>query len=106
MNVGYATLWGLATWMWDDRAMPETEDAVSRLRAAVRRYERATQAAARSRDDLANVIAEALRAGVKPRAVAEVTGYTAEHIRRIARAHHVPRLREPTVTSRRKQRES
>lgn len=82
--------------------MPETEDPVTRLRAAVRDYQSAKNAVERSRDALGDVVAAALVAGVKPKVVATETGLSAEHIRRIARAHNVPRLREPTVTSRRR----
>lgn len=82
--------------------MPETEEAVTRLRAAVRDYQRAKDAVERSRSALGDLVAAALLAGVKPKTVATETGLSAEHIRRIARAHDVPRLREPTVTSRRK----
>ncbi|MFE2973305.1 hypothetical protein [Streptomyces sp. NPDC059258] len=76
-----------------------TEEAVTRLRQAVRRHDRAQAAADRAREELAVVIADALRSGVRPRDVSKESGYTAEHIRRIARRLDVPRLREPTVTS-------
>lgn len=87
------------TKVWEHADM--TEEAVTRLRQAVRRYRRAQTTVDRARDDLGNVIADALRAGVRPRDVIAETGYTAEHVRRIAREHDVPRLREPTVKSRR-----
>jgi len=80
-----------------------TEDAVTRLKAAAEARKRAEEDAA---DAFADAVVEALRAGVKPGQVAEATGYSRETIRRIARAHDVPRLREPTVTSRRKADES
>lgn len=38
--------------------------------------------------------------GVRPRTVANATGYSYETIRRIARAKKIEPLREPTVTSR------
>ncbi|MFE9391644.1 hypothetical protein [Streptomyces sp. NPDC006784] len=79
------------------------EEVVTRLRSAVRSHKRAKEGEARAREDLSEAIAAALRAGMRPRDVAAETGYTAEHVRRIAREHNVPRLREPTVTSKRKQ---
>jgi hypothetical protein len=88
--------------MWDHSAMESTEEAVIHLRGAVSRYQRATKTADRLRGELGDVIAAALIAGIRPRDVAKETGFTTEHIRRIARDHDVPRLREPTVTSRRK----
>jgi hypothetical protein len=69
----------VATPMWDHAAMTE-EEAVTRLKQA----------------------ADAKRAGLKPKTVAAATGYSYETIRRIARANDIGRLREPTVTSRKK----
>lgn len=92
----------MATPMWEHRPMEGTEAAVTDLRAAVRDYDKAKKAVDKSRDHLGRVIAAALTAGVKPKVVRAETGMSAEHIRRIAREHDVPRLREPTVTSRRK----
>lgn len=88
--------------MWDHSGMEPTEEAVNRLRDAVRRYKRATDTADRARTELGDLIAAAITAGVKPRDVVAETGFTAEHIRRLARARGVEPLREPTVTSRRK----
>ncbi|MFF8297701.1 hypothetical protein ACF07M_20205 [Streptomyces globisporus] len=48
------------------------------------------------------VVVEALTGGMKPAKVATLTGYSYETIRRIARARNLDRLREPTVTSRKK----
>ncbi|MFE5332520.1 hypothetical protein ACFRCG_39700 [Embleya sp. NPDC056575] len=92
----------MATRMWDHVDMP-TEDAVTQLRTAVRTFKRADKAVKDARTHRDEAIAAALRAGIKPKAVVDETGLTAEQIRRIAREHDVPRLREPTVTSRRKQ---
>ncbi|MFC7219244.1 hypothetical protein ACFQLX_13860 [Streptomyces polyrhachis] len=82
--------------------MPDPEEPVVRLQAATFRYERAKKATDEARGDLHSAIAAALRAGLKPRAVSVETGLTPEHIRRIAREHGVPPLREPTKTSRRR----
>jgi transposase len=49
------------------------------------------------------VVIEHLLAGTKPGVIAEETGYSYETIRRIARKYDVKPLREPTVTSRKKQ---
>lgn len=87
--------------MWDHVDM-QTEDAVTELRTAVRTFKRADKAVKDARTHRDEAIAAALRAGIKPKAVVDETGLTAEQIRRIAREHDVPRLREPTVTSRRK----
>lgn len=83
--------------VWEHADM--TEEAVTRLRQAVRRHRRAQATAERAREELADFIAEALRAGVRPRDVIKETGYTAEHVRRIAREKGVPPLREATVRS-------
>lgn len=72
---------------------------MTRLKAAAEARKRAEEDAART---FAEAVVAALRAGVRPGQVAEATGYSRETIRRIAREHDVPRLREPTVTSRRK----
>lgn len=76
---------------------------MTRLKQAAQARHRAESDAARH---FAEAVVEALRAGVRPGQVAEATGYSRETIRRIAREHDVPRLREPTVTSRRKLDES
>lgn len=85
--------------MWDHAAMPASEETVSRLRAAVRAKNRTEAAASKARAALAAEIANALRAGMRPAEVITETEYTREHIRRIARDHEVPPLREATVTS-------
>lgn len=87
--------------MWDYAVMPASEETVSRLRAAVRAKSRAETAAEKARAELAVAIADALRDGMRPVEVIKETDYTREHIRRIARDHHVPPLREATVVSRR-----
>lgn len=85
--------------MWDYAAMPASEDTVNRLRSAVRAKNRAEAAADKARTALASVIADALRDGMRPADVVTETKYTREHVRRIARDHDVPPLREATVTS-------
>jgi hypothetical protein len=73
------------------------EEAVTRLEQAV---EAKKLAEAATRDAFEDAVAEALTAGVAPKTVAEMTDYSRETIRRIARKKGVAPLREPTVTSR------
>jgi hypothetical protein len=72
--------------------------------AAARAYVRAVEALERRRKELAPLVAEEVRRGVKLSRVGRETGYTPEHVRRIARAHGVeatidrepPRRPKPT----------
>lgn len=95
----------VATRLWDHAAMTE-EEVVTRLKeaAAAKKAadERAKELAKEAGDAFEDVVVEALTGGMKPAKVAEVTGYHYETIRRIARARNLERLREPTVTSRKK----
>ncbi|NEB92407.1 hypothetical protein [Streptomyces bauhiniae] len=75
------------------------EDTVTRLKQAAEAKRMAEQAAAK---DFERAVVAALLEGLKPKTVADATGYSYETIRRIARANDVGRLREPTVTSRKK----
>lgn len=75
------------------------EEAVTRLKQAAEAKKKAEQDAV---ETFADAVADALRAGVRPRTVANATGYSYETIRRIARAKKIEPLREPTVTSRKK----
>ncbi|MFD9603271.1 hypothetical protein [Streptomyces sp. NPDC059970] len=75
------------------------EEVVTRLQQAAAAKKKAEEDAA---ETFAAAVADALRAGLKPKTVAAATGYSYETIRRIARAHDIGRLREPTVTSRKK----
>lgn len=75
------------------------EETVTRLKQAAEAKRAAEQAAAKSFED---AVVAALLEGVKPKTVADATGYSYETIRRIARANDIDRLREPTVTSRKK----
>jgi hypothetical protein len=72
---------------------------VTRLKEAAEAKRAAEEAAAKQFE---NAVVDALRAGLKPKTVAAATGYSYETIRRIARANDIGRLREPTVTSRKK----
>lgn len=84
------------TSLWDHAAMTE-EEVVTRLKQAAAAKKKAEEDAAST---FADAVADALRGGMKPKTVADATGYSYETIRRIARAHDIGRLREPTVTSR------
>jgi transposase len=75
------------------------EETVTRLKEAAE-AKRATERAAAEKFERA--VVAALRDGLKPKTVADATGYSYETIRRIARANDIGRLREPTVTSRKK----
>lgn len=88
----------VATPLWDHAAMTE-EEVVTRLKQAADAKRAAEEAAAKQFE---SAVVEALRGGLKPKTVATATGYSYETIRRIARANDIGRLREPTVTSRKK----
>lgn len=57
--------------------------------AAARAYVRAVEALERRRKELAPLVAAEVARGVKLSRVGRETGYTPEHVRRIARAHGV-----------------
>lgn len=80
--------------------MPPTEETVASLRKAVRAKTRAEAAADKARTELADAIADALREGMKPTDVVKATGYTREHVRRIAREHGVEPIRTIRVPKR------
>lgn len=84
--------------MWDHADMTE-EELVTRLKQAAERKSAAEKAAAA---EFEQEVVAALRSGLKPAKVAAATEYSYETIRRIARKHGIGRLREPTVTSRKK----
>jgi hypothetical protein len=78
------------------------EEVVTALKKAATAKKRAEKSADSAHKAFEMTVADALRQGLKPARVAELTGYSYETIRRIARAHDVEPLREPTVTSRKK----
>lgn len=75
------------------------EETVTRLKQAAEAKRAAEETAAK---DFESAVVDALKTGLRPAKVAAATGYSYETIRRIARAHDIGRLREPTVTSRKK----
>lgn len=92
--------------MWEDPDMTLTSEQIAErlkpVRAAAKRMERADQALKAAREKLAEEIAGAMKDGVRPVDLLPAVPYDREHLRRIARAHDVPLLREPTVVSKRR----
>lgn len=72
------------------------------VRRAVKAMKAAEQALEEARAALAAEIVEALNAGVRPVALKDVTPYSQDYLRKIARKAGVDPLRPPTVTSIRK----
>lgn len=70
--------------------------------AALTAVQRAERQLAAKKERLAEAVAGAVRAGVRPSAVVKKTEYSAESIRQMLRAQGVDPLRPPTVTSIRK----
>lgn len=75
------------------------------VRRAVASMEAAEKALKDARAVLADEIVSALNAGVRPVALKEVTPYSQDYLRKIARKADVEPLRPPTVTSIRKLKE-
>lgn len=84
--------------------MTRLQAAVAAKQAAEEEAKKAAQAIrAPAAEAFADAVVTALvHDGMKPKEVADATGVSYETIRRIARTRNVERLREPTVTSRRK----
>lgn len=86
--------------------MEDDDPVTSRLEAAIKAKnaaeDQAKQIKAAAADAFADEVAYAVAAGMKPHVVAEKIGMSYETVRRIARSRDVARLREPTVTSRKK----
>lgn len=72
---------------------------IDELENARQRIHEANQAVAEELTRMADLIESALRAGIPQKEVSKATDYSSEHIRRIARARSVPRIRKPTVRS-------
>lgn len=91
--------------MCDHAHVAKTDPADPRLlpvRRAVEAMEAAEEMLKQARADLAAEIVAALNAGVRPVALKEVTPYSQDYLRKIAREAGVEPLRPPTVTSIRK----
>lgn len=79
----------------------QIDERLKPVRAAVRRMTRAEKALRDAREAAAQEIADAMKDGVRPVDMLPAVPYDREHLRRIARAHDVPLLREPTVVAKR-----
>lgn len=91
--------------MCDHAHVAKTDPSDPRLepvRRAVEAMEAAEQALNDARATLASEIVTALNAGVRPVALKDVTPYSQDYLRKIARKAGVDPLRPPTVTSIRK----
>lgn len=75
---------------------PMANDPSDEFLAAARAYVRAVELLERRRAELAPLVAEEVRRGVKLSHVAREARYTPEHVRRIARAHGVEATVERT----------
>jgi hypothetical protein len=60
------------------------------LKAATRRYRRSEQAHEQDRAAAIAAVVAALRAGVPPTEVVDLSPFTAAYVRRIARDHDIP----------------
>lgn len=79
----------------DDPRTTRTRDLVARRDALAKEL-------AAVRQELADEIADAIVAGVRPSVLAKLADYTPDYVRKIAREHGLPPLREPTVVAIRK----
>jgi hypothetical protein len=89
-----------STCEYDPMAHSDPDDPRLRpVTAAATSVKRAEQTLKAKRDALAEAVAEAIRAGVRPSAIVKKTGYSAESIRQMARSQGIDPLKPPTVTS-------
>jgi nucleotide-binding universal stress UspA family protein len=87
---------------WDHADVAHSDPDDPRLEpvmAAVVAVERAEKQLKAKRDQLAQAVADAIRADVRPSAIVRKTKYSAESIRQMARAKGIDPLRPATVTS-------
>jgi hypothetical protein len=73
-----------ATLLWQYVGMPRQPG--HRVRQALAAQQRAEEQLEHARDELHAAIVEALESGIRQNELVTMTGYTREHIRRIARA--------------------
>lgn len=91
--------------LWDHAAVARSDPNDPRLEpvmAALAAVKRAEKVLAAKKDQFAEAVAEAVRAGVRPSAIVRKTEYSAESVRQMSRAKGVDPLRPATVTSIRK----
>ena len=74
----------------------------ARTRELVARRDALAKELSAVRQELSDEIADAIVAGVRPSVLAKLADYTPDYVRKIAREHGLPPLREPTVTAIRK----
>jgi hypothetical protein len=95
----------LASRVWHHQVVAKNDPddpRTARTRELVTRRDSLAQQLAEVRQELADELANAIVAGVRPSALAKLASYTPDYVRKIAREHGLPPLREPTVTSIRK----
>lgn len=68
---------------------PVVTEALDKLRAATRKYDRLTKEAKDAREDVVKKVVAALLAGEYPKDVVEASPFTDVYIRRIARSHGI-----------------
>jgi hypothetical protein len=84
---------------------PAKEEARIRLKQATSAFTRGEEQQRRRREALAEAIADAFRAGLRPREIEAIAPYDRNHIGRIRRDAGIPARRPPTVISAREARE-
>jgi septal ring factor EnvC (AmiA/AmiB activator) len=87
--------------MWHDRVMTDTEkdDARTRLKRASAAFTRGEDQQKHRREALAEAIADAFRAGLRPSEIEDIAPYDRNHIGRIRKAAGIPARRARTVVS-------
>ncbi|MFV2195284.1 hypothetical protein [Nocardiopsis sp. LOL_012] len=78
------------------------EEAVQKLEEAVQQRKAAEEQLKKARTAIDEGIVALLRDGMGPKDIAPIAEVSYEKVRTLARAHDIKRLREPTVTSRKK----
>lgn len=74
---------------WHNGVVAREYEPSPPLRDAIKAHERAKKALKNAKEVLAKRAAEEVGGGAKLSDVAKATGYTPEHVRRLARAHGV-----------------
>lgn len=95
----------LATRVWHHPVVAKSDPddpRTARTRDLVARRDALAKELAAARQELADEIADAIVAGVRPSVLAKLADYTPDYVRKIAREHGLPPLREPTVEAIRK----
>jgi cation transport ATPase len=69
----------------------DLETARNQLRPVGAKYRSLKASIDEVRDELHDAVIEALRAGLRPKEIVQLSGYTREHVRRIARSIGIER---------------